>query len=196
MNWDSIELHSDRMFTSQKTVKRVTVNLFFFFFWYHNPTKNTLGKIINISIVRVQKHMSQDVVRKHEHSKYWQRLLLLHRLLDLLQPADKLLSLPVSGASVQHPHDGLLWRRGRTDGRTFTTENNFFWIYCYCSPPKGEDEQPCFFQCLCVSFSKISPDTLNTFSWNFQEIITGCISTTDKKLWSTQFKMATITNKP
>lgn len=72
--------------------------------------------------------MSQDVVRKHQHRQRWQLLLLLHWLLNLLQPADKLLSLPVSDASVQHPHDWLLWRGEQTDESSSYTWHKYLLI--------------------------------------------------------------------
>lgn len=87
-----------------------------FSFWYNYWTNNNIGKNSNIvNIVLVQKHISQDTVRKTPMQAALKLLLLFHWLLNLLQPADKLLSLPVSDASVQHPHDWLLWRGEETD---------------------------------------------------------------------------------
>ena len=106
-----------------------TVFCYLFSFWYNYWTNNNIGKNSNIvNIVPVQKHMSQDVVRKHQHRQRWQLLLLLHRLLNLLQPADKLLSLSVSDASVQHPHDWLVCRGEQTDESSSYTWHKYLQI--------------------------------------------------------------------
>ncbi len=102
---------------------------FFFSFWYNYWTNNNIGKNSNsVNIVPVQKHMSQDVVRKHQYRQRWQLLLLFHWLLNLLQPADKLLSLPVSDASIQHPHDWFLWRGEQTDESSSCTWHKYHQI--------------------------------------------------------------------
>lgn len=59
-------------------------------------------------------------------------LLLLHWLLNLLQPADKLLSLPVPDARFQHPHDWLLWRGEQTDESASYTWHKYLeieWLF-------------------------------------------------------------------
>lgn len=77
--------------------------------------------------------MLQDEVKIHQYRQRRQLLLFLHWLLNLLQPADKLLSLPVSSASVQHPHDWLLCRGEQTDESCSYTWHNISRLNGFCT---------------------------------------------------------------
>lgn len=83
---------------------------FFAFFFFFSEKIKPKTSIVNI--VPVQKHRLQDVVGTRRQRR---ASLLLHRLLDLFQPADELLGLAVAQAGVQHPHDGLLWKTRAED---------------------------------------------------------------------------------